>query len=189
MGDGQVNMGAACAYLGHGYDCTDVDAWKESARQLLDTKNRSQFSGFVDGTPALQQLARGVTHVAMSYNGDYLFYKQENPDSFADIEFMIPDEGAEKWVDVMMIPEGAPNPEMAHNFINFILDAEIGAQLSNYNYYSSPNEAARPYLDEVLTKPPVQPSEEDLQRLEFTPSLKGNKLQTFTQLWNEVQSR
>ena len=189
MGDGQVSMGVACAYLGHGYDCTDVNAWKESAKLLLDTKNRERFSGFVDGTPSLQQLARGVTHAAMSYNGDYLFYKDENPESFENIEFMIPDEGTEKWVDVMMIPSQAPNPEMAHNFINFILDPEIGAKLSNYNYYASPNEAAKPHLDEVLTEPPVQPSEEDMQRLEFTPSLKGDKLQTFTQLWNEVKSR
>nr|WP_298375427.1 spermidine/putrescine ABC transporter substrate-binding protein [uncultured Halomonas sp.] len=189
MGDGQVNMGVACAYLGHGYDCTDVDAWKESAKLLLETKNRGRFSGFTDGTPALQQLARGVTHAAITYNGDYLFYKDENPDSFKDIEFVIPDEGTEKWVDVMMIPSKAPNVEMAHNFINFILDAEVGAQLSNYNYYASPNEAAVPHLDEVLTKPPVQPSEDDMERLEFTPSLKGQQLQTFTQLWNEVQSR
>ncbi|SHF51766.1 spermidine/putrescine transport system substrate-binding protein [Modicisalibacter ilicicola DSM 19980] len=189
MGDGQVTMGIGCAYLGHGYDCSDVDAWKESAKLLLDTKNRERFSGFVDGTPALQQLARGVTHAAVTYNGDYLFYKDENPESFADIEFVIPEEGTEKWVDVMMIPAKAPNPDMAHNFINFILDAEVGAQLSNYNYYASPNEAAKPHLDEVLTKPPVQFSDEVMQRLHFTPSLKGDKLQTFTQLWNEVQSR
>lgn len=189
MGDGQVSMGAGCAYLGHGYDCTGVEAWKETARMLLETKNRENFSGFSDGTPTLQQLSRGVTHAGMSYNGDYLYYSDENPEAFENIEFMIPDEGTEKWVDVMMIPSQAPNPEMAHNFINFILDAEIGAQLSNYNYYASPNEAATPHLDEVLTKPPVLPSEEDQARLHFTPSLEGQQLQTFTQLWTEVQSR
>ncbi|MCD6008294.1 ABC transporter substrate-binding protein [Halomonas sp. IOP_31] len=189
MGDGQVSMGAACAYLGYGYACTDSEAWKEAAKLLLDTKQRGNFSGFVDGTPALQQLARGVTHVSLSYNGDYLYYREENPESFANIEFMIPDEGTEIWVDSMMIPSGAPNPELAYKFINFILDPEIGAQLSNYNYYSSPNAAAKPYLDAVLTKPPVTPSDADLERLSFTPSLQGDKLQMFNQLWTEVQSR
>lgn len=189
MGDGQVSMGAACAYLGHGYDCTDMDAWRESARLLIDTKGRDNFSGFSDGTPALQQLARGVTHVALSYNGDYLFFKDEDPDTFATIDFMLPDEGAEMWVDAMLIPSEAPNPDMAHKFIDFILDAEIGAQLSNYNYYASPNAAAKPYLDEVLTEPPVQPSEEDMERLRLTPSLSGEQLQTFQQLWSEVQAR
>lgn len=189
MGDGQVSMGGACAYLGHGYDCTDMDAWKEAARLLIETKGRETFSGFTDGTPALQQLARGVTHVGLSYNGDYLFFKEEDPDSFATLDFMIPDEGAEMWVDSMLIPAEAPNPDMAHKFIDFILDAEIGAQLSNYNYYASPNAAATPYLDEVLTQPPVQPSEADMERLRFTPSLEGEALQTFQQLWSEVQSR
>jgi spermidine/putrescine transport system substrate-binding protein len=46
-----------------------------------------------------------------------------------------------------------------------------------------------PYLDEVLTEPPVQPSEDDMARLRFTPSLEGEQLQTFQQLWSEVQAR
>ncbi|MCW4151592.1 spermidine/putrescine ABC transporter substrate-binding protein [Halomonas sp. 18H] len=189
IGDGQVTVGSACAYLGHGYDCASTDAWREAAQLLLDTKGRETFSGFTNGTPALQQLARGVTHASMSYNGDFLFYKEENPETFSEMAFMIPDEGAEMWIDAMMIPRDAPNPEMAHKFIDFILDAEVGAQLSNYNYYASPNKAARPHLDEVLAKPPVLPSEADLERLQFTPTLKGEQLQVFQQLWSEVKSR
>lgn len=189
MGDGQVSLGGACAYLGHGYDCTDPEGWKEAARLLIETKGRDTFSGFTDGTPALQQLARGVTHIGLSYNGDYLFFKDEDPESFETLDFMIPDEGAEMWVDSMMITSEAPNADMAHKFIDFILDAEVGAQLSNYNYYASPNAAAEPYLDEVLTVPPVQPSEDDMARLRFTPSLEGESLQIFQQLWSEVQSR
>lgn len=189
MGDGQVSMGAACAYLGHGYDCTDPEGWKEAARLLIDTKRRDTFSGFTDGTPALQELARGVTRIGLSYNGDYLYFKDEDPESFATLDFMIPDEGAEMWVDSMMVTSEAPNPDMAHKFIDFILDAEVGAQLSNYNYYASPNAAAEPHLDEVLTEPPVTPSDEDMERLRFTPSLEGEALQTFQQLWSEVESR
>ncbi|GEK71632.1 MULTISPECIES: ABC transporter substrate-binding protein [Halomonas] len=189
IGDGQVGMGGACAFLGHGYDCTGLDAWREAAQLMIETKGRNTFSGFSDGTPALQQLSRGVIHAGMSYNGDYFFYKSENPEAFEHLEFMIPDEGAEMWVDAMMIPSGAPNPDLAHKFIDFILDAEIGAQLSNYNYYASPNAAAEPYLDSVLTQPPIMPSDEDMDRLLFTPSLEGEQLQTFQQLWSEVKAR
>jgi len=89
----------------------------------------------------------------------------------------------------MMMPAEAPNPDMAHKFIDFILDAEVGAPLSKYNYYASPNAAAVAYLDEVLTQPPVQPSAADMERLRFTPSLQGDALQNFQQLWSEVQSR
>ncbi|WP_136249186.1 ABC transporter substrate-binding protein [Halomonas borealis] len=189
ISDGQVTMGGACAYLGHGYDCTGLDAWREAARLMIETKGRDTFSGFTDGTPALQQLSRGVIQAGMSFNGDYLYLKDENPQAFENLAFMIPEEGAEKWVDTMMIPSEAPHPGLAHKFIDFILDARIGAQLSGYTYYASPNAAAEPYLDEVLTQPPIMPSDEDLARLTFIPTLSGATLQTFQQLWSEVQAR
>ncbi|CAO1669280.1 ABC transporter substrate-binding protein [Salinicola sp. NYA28a] len=189
MGDGQVAIGAACGALGKPYDCDTLDSWREAAKLMIETKSRDNFSGFTDGTPALQQLARGVTHVGMSYNGDYLYFKGEDPKAFEHLAFTIPDEGAEMWVDSMMIPSGAPHPDLAHKFIDFILDAKIGAQLSNYNYYASPNAAAEPYLEEALKQPPAQPTEEEMKRLRFTPSLEGEQLQTFQQLWSEVQAR
>ncbi|WP_110664818.1 ABC transporter substrate-binding protein [Salinicola halophilus] len=189
MGDGQVSMGAACAYLGTGYDCADPEAWKAAARLLLDTKHRNTFSGFTDGTPTLQQIQRGVIRAGVTYNGDYLQQKQQNPEAFETLAFMVPDEGSEMWVDTMMIPAEAPHPALAHEFINFILNARIGAQLSNYIYYASPNQAAVPELDAVLTQPPVLPTDEDRAKLAFTPSLDGQNLQIFQQLWTEIQSR
>jgi spermidine/putrescine transport system substrate-binding protein len=187
--DAQVSLGAACAYQGEGYDCTGRDALESAARQVLEAKQRDNFAGFVQGTPILQQLVRGSVAAGMTFNGDYLFYKSEDPEGFEDIRFVIPEEGAERWVDNMMIPANAPNPELAHAFINYILEAEIGAQLSNWNYYSSPNAAALPMLDDVLQAPPVTPTDEQMARLTFIPSLKGESLEFLQQIWREVESR
>ena len=187
--DSQVSLGAACAYLGHGYDCTDRDQLESAARLVLESKGRDNFAGFVQGTPVLQQLVRGSVAAGMTFNGDYLFYKSDDPEGFENIEYVIPEEGAELWVDNMMIPANAPNPELAHAFINYILSAEIGAQLSNWNYYSSPNEAALPMLDQVLQEPPITPTDAAMERLTFIPSLKGESLQFVQQLWREVESR
>ncbi|RKR02559.1 spermidine/putrescine-binding protein [Kushneria sinocarnis] len=189
MTDGQVMLGAACAWQGNDYNCANREAWVEAAKLLLDTKGRRNFTGFVDGTPVLQQLERGVSQVGLTYNGDYLLNRSENPEAYEHLDFMLPKEGSELWVDAMMIPARAPHPELAHEFINFILEAQIGARLSNYNRYSTPNKAAVPYLDEELQGPPAQPSKEQMARLQFTPSLDGQQLQTFQQLWNEVKSR
>jgi spermidine/putrescine transport system substrate-binding protein len=188
-GEGAPTMGAACAYLGAGYDCTDVEAWKEAGRLLIETKNRPNFNGFVDGTPVLQQVARGVVHAGMTYNGDYVYYRSEDPEAYANTDYIIPKEGAEIWVDNMVIPSGAPNPDLAHAFINYILDAEIGAQLSNWTYYSTPNEAAVPMLEPILQEPPSTPTPEQMARLEFSPVLEGEKLQIFQQIWSEVLAR
>jgi len=187
--DSQVALGAACAYQGADYDCTGRDALEAAAREVLAAKQRDNFAGFIQGTPVLQQLVRGSVAAGMTYNGDYLFYKSEDPEGFADIEYVIPEEGAEIWVDNMMIPAEAPNPALAHAFIDFILDAEVGAQLSNWNYYSSPNEAALPMLEPILQEPPITPTDEEMAVLRFIPSLKGDDLQFVQQLWREVESR
>jgi len=189
ISDGQVLFGAACAYLGKGYNCTGQQNWVDAAKLVLKTKQRSNFTGFIDGTPVLQQVARGVTQVGMTYNGDFLADKESNPEGFKDLEFMIPKEGAEVWVDSMMIPRRAPHPKLAHEFINFILNPKIGAQLSNYNMYSTPNKASVQYLDPLLRKPPALPTPEQMKRLEFTPSLDGKQLQLFQQIWSDVKSR
>jgi spermidine/putrescine transport system substrate-binding protein len=95
--DSQVALGAACAYQGADYDCTSRDALEAAAREVLAAKQRDNFAGFIQGTPVLQQLVRGSVAAGMTYNGDYLFYKSEDPEGFADIEYVIPEEGAEIW--------------------------------------------------------------------------------------------
>ena len=58
--------------------------------------------------------------------------------------------GGTRWVDNMAVVADAPHPCTAHTFINWLLDGEQGAALSNWNYYGTPNAAAVPGLDEEL---------------------------------------
>lgn len=187
--DAQVMFGAACAYRGQPYACTGADDWKQSARLILQTKKRDNFNGFMDNTPMLRQLARGNIAAGLSYNGDYVFVKSHNPEAYADTKFIIPKEGGELWVDSMAIPADAPHPELANKFINFILDPHVGAQLSNYNFYATPNKAAVEYLEPLLQQPPVLPTDEQMKLVHYTPSLKGKQLQVVQQLWSAVLSR
>jgi spermidine/putrescine-binding protein len=54
----------------------------------------------------------------------------------------------------------AQHPWTAHAFIDFLLDAERGAQLSNWNFYASPNAASVEFIDhEVLSNPIVYPTD------------------------------
>ena len=91
------------------------------------------------------------------------FDEAENPDNYA---YFVPEEGGTRWVDNMAIPKDAPHPCTAHTFINFLLDAERGAQLTNWNYYASPNAASEDFIDpDVLSDPIVYPT--DTSKLEF----------------------
>lgn len=187
--DAQVVLGSVCAWLGYGYDCDARDELMQAAEVMLDTKQRGNFVGFVQGTPVLQQIARGSVHAGITFNGDFIFYKDEDPEAYADIEFMIPEEGAEVWVDNLMIPANAPNADLAHAFIDYLLRAEVAAQLSNWTYYASPNAAAQPMLDPILQEVPITPTPDEMEVLAFTPSLKGEELQFLQQLWREIEAR
>ena len=87
-----------------------------------------------------------------------------------------------------MITANAPHPDLAHTFINSILGAKIGSELSSRTCYSSPNQAAQPVLDKALQEPPPAPTDTQMDRLHFTPSLKGNDLQVFQRCWTDVRS-
>ena len=89
-------------------------------------------------------------------------------DAVGRLEYFVPEEGGTVWVDNMAVPTSASSPCTAHAFMNFLLDAERGAQLTNWNYYASPNEAAEEFIEpEVLEDPAIYPDDELNERLEF----------------------
>jgi spermidine/putrescine-binding protein len=88
-----------------------------------------------------------------------------DPDNYA---YIVPEEGGTLWVDNMAIPMDSGAPCSAHAFINFLLDAENGAALTNWNYYASPNEAAGEFiLPEIIEDETIYPSDDLRDRLEI----------------------
>jgi spermidine/putrescine-binding protein len=75
------------------------------------------------------------------------FLETDNPEDYV---YFVPEEGGTRWIDNMGIPFDAPHPCTAHTFINWLLGADQGAALSNWNYYGTPNDAAVAGLDEDL---------------------------------------
>ena len=99
----------------------------------------------------------GDAWVGIAYNGDALVKLDDNTD------FVLPAEGTIVWVDAMTVPAGTKHRESAFAFINFILDAEVGAALSNYLAYATPNQASLPLVDqEMRDDPRIYPSEAEL---------------------------
>ena len=88
------------------------------------------------------------------------------------VGYAIPIEGSAAWVDTMAIPTTAEHPCTAQSFINYMLDAENGAELTNYNYYASPNAASEAFIyEEILEDPSIYPTAETMQILEFFEDL------------------
>ncbi|NRB54897.1 MAG: spermidine/putrescine ABC transporter substrate-binding protein [Salinicola sp.] len=188
-GDAQFTFSTICAYLGEGFDCVGQAPWVEAAKLVVATRERDNFVGFVDATATIEQIASGVIHAGIAYNGDLAGKQSEDPELYGNIGFFVPREGSQRWVDVMAIPARAPHPDNARRFIEYLLRPDVAAQLSNYNLYTSPNAAAQPMLSAELREPPVMPDADTRSRLSLTPSVDGEQLQLLQQLWSEARSR
>ncbi|MCP1363882.1 spermidine/putrescine ABC transporter substrate-binding protein [Halomonas sp. BBD48] len=188
-GDAQFTFGTACAYLGYGFDCVGKEPWIEAAKLISETRQRDNFVGFVDATATIEQLARGTIQAGVAYNGDLANKLAESSETYGKIGFFIPEEGSQRWGDVLAIPARAPHPEAARAFVEYMLRPDVAAQLANYNRYTTPNKEALALVDPALREPPVMPDAQTRQRLVSTPSVSGDTLQLLQQLWNEALSR
>ncbi|WP_189425678.1 polyamine ABC transporter substrate-binding protein [Devosia pacifica] len=116
----------------------------------------------------IDDLANGEICLAMGYSGDVFIAEAaaEEAGQGIEIAYTIPEEGALKWFDMFAIPADAPHPEAAHEFINFMLRADIAAANTNYVYYASGNEAALELIDEeVKSDPAIYPTPEVSENL------------------------
>ena len=162
LNDPRETLGAALKYLGHSLNTTDEALLAEAEALVSEAVGR--LAAF-DSDQYDELLVAGQTDVAHGFSGNMMMgiADAENPDDFV---YFVPEEGGTIWTDNMAIPFDAPHPCTAHTFINFILDAENGAQLSTWNAYASPNQAAEEFLDpEFLADEAVYPT--DRSKLEF----------------------
>ncbi|MCA3255403.1 MAG: spermidine/putrescine ABC transporter substrate-binding protein [Alphaproteobacteria bacterium] len=101
-------------------------------------------------------LLAGDVDLVLEYNGDIAQAMTEDP----DIGFVVPGEGSMLNADMLAIPTNAPNPELAHRFIDFLLDARVGKGISETILYPTPNAAAKAlmpadYRDNPVIFPPA----------------------------------
>lgn len=189
-GEGRDQIGAACAYLGYGFNCSTETEWLAAAKLIVQTKKRPNFAGFEDETPALDKVKTGLIALSMAYNGDvaecYTDGSTPTTGTCAKLKYFLPKDGSEIWVDTMAIPAHAPNPKLALEFINFILDANNGATLSNFNQYASPNAESQKQLSGVLSTSLIVPTPEQMKYLSFLAPLRGAQYKLFNQIWTSV---
>lgn len=175
-------ISAALKYRGHGVNETDPAKLKEALALLAEAKGRSL--GFDGGVGGKNKVLSKVVDMAVVYNGDAVRGMGEDSETV----YFVPKEGGEIWLDSMMIPAKAPNKAMAEAFINYILDAEVGAQLSNFNQYATPNKAALPKITpEDLANPAIYPPPEVMAKLEYLEDL-GDKTKLYDELWTRLKS-
>jgi putrescine transport system substrate-binding protein len=110
----------------------------------------------------INDLANGDICMAVGYSGDLLQSRDRaaEANNGVEIAYVIPEEGGVVWFDLMAIPADAKNVDAAHQFINFVMDAQIAADITNYVFYANANAASTALIDpEVTSDPGIYPSE------------------------------
>ncbi|PRY21171.1 putrescine transport system substrate-binding protein [Aliiruegeria haliotis] len=136
-------------------------------------------------------LANGDICVAVGWSGDVLQARDraEEAGNGVEIAYHAFREGSAMWFDQMAIPADAPNPEGAHKFLNFMLEPENIAAVSNYVYYANGNLPAQEFLEEdVIGDPAIYPPEETMNTLWVFNGWDNKTQRLATRLWTRVKS-
>ena len=179
---------AALKYLGEDPDSQDTDVIAKAEPVLSAVRPYVQK---FHNSEYINALANGDICVAFGWSGDILQARDraDEADNGVEIAYNAPKEGALMWFDQMAIPVDAPNPDGAHKFLNFMMDARNMAQATNYVYYANGNLASQKYvLPEILEDPAIYPDEETLKNL-YTTTPYPAKVQRFvTRMWTRIKS-
>jgi spermidine/putrescine transport system substrate-binding protein len=135
-------------YLGHSLNEATPALIKQVEDMLIKQKPYIKNFHNDDGQDLL--LSKEVDLV-LEYNGDIAQKQGED----ADLGFIVPKEGSLKSSDCLCIPTGAPNPNNAHAMINFLLDAQNGANITKTILYPTPNGAAKALMDDAYKNNPI----------------------------------
>lgn len=125
--------------------------------------------------------------VLMSSNWDGYSMKTRVESGLETLKYVHPKEGIIGWFDSLIVPKGAPNKENAEKFINFMMDAKNGAELSNFNRYASPLKASAvsPYLDPTLGAAPeinIDPS----VPVHFSETCSAKSTKLYDRVWTKL---
>jgi len=158
----------------------------DAASQYLIAHSANVFAIAPDTGQDL--LADHSVNIAIEYNGDIFQIIQACQCS--DFQYTIPDEGSLIWIDNLAIPSGAPNKALAEVFIDYILNAQVGADISNFTAYASPNQTAvdEGLIDSLyLDNTAIYPDAALLSKL-FYVVTNPTVEQDYTDAWDQVKS-
>jgi putrescine transport system substrate-binding protein len=176
------------AYLGKDPNSQNPEDLKAAGDALMKFR---PFLRYIDTQRMIGDLANGEICLAVGYSGDMLQSRDRAAENKTnqEIAYIIPKEGTIIWFDSYLIPKDAPHPRNAHTFINFMLQPEIIAAVTNAVNYANGNAAATQFVNkEVLEDPGVYPPKE--VKVKLVPDLADTEETTrqMTRMWTRFMT-
>lgn len=169
--------------LGYSMNTTSEDEISEATQLLIEQKPLVQ-AYVID--QVRDKMIGNEAAIGVIYSGEAIYTQRENP----DLEYVIPKEGSNLWIDSWVIPKNAQNKENAEAFINFLCRPDIALMNSEYITYSTPNKAARELIedDDIRNSTIAFPDHDMLKYCETYKFLGDETDEMYTNYWNKVKS-
>lgn len=176
-------FGVTLKYLGYSLNSIDLDELTEAKNLLIEQKPLVQ-AYVID--QVRDKMIGNEAALGVIYSGEAIYTQKENP----NLEYVIPKEGSNIWIDSWVIPKNAEHKENAEKFINFLCRPDIALMNFEYITYSTPNEAARELIeDESIRNSEIAfPDLSKYDNLETFQYLGTEANQVYGDLWNKVKS-
>jgi len=182
-------MAATLKYLGYSVNDRDPKHWQQAKDVIV--KAKPYWAAFMS-QGYIKELSTGNFWAVHGYSNDIFqadIGAQETKQKFR-IRHALPKEGAVLALDAMVIAKDAPRPDLAHQFINFMLDGRNSAALTNITGSGNPNAEAMKYIKpEIKNNKAVFPDAETAKRLEQLKDMTPKERQLLNRIWTEIKAK
>lgn len=181
LDDPRTTLGIALIANGHSPNTTNPDQISAAADSLIKI---APFLGGLQSEGFETQFNNGSLYMSMNWSGSAALATSTIP----SIRFSMPAEGSIFFVDNLAIPRNARNVDAAYAFMDFLLDSQNAAAMTNTNYYPNPITQSRRYIDRMILKGPAyfNPFLTANSNIHFTRDL-GSADTLYTYHWQRFQ--
>jgi putrescine transport system substrate-binding protein len=181
-------MPSMLRYLGLDPNSKNPDDYKLVEAQFIAVH---PYVTYYHSSKFISDLANGNTCVAAAFSGDAIQAQARAKEAGLnmDIQYVVPKEGSNLWFDMLTIPVDAKNPQEAHAFINFLLQPQVIAKVSDYVGYANPNPSASTLMDPaVRNNPAAYPTESTIKTLFVADQRPLSIERLMTRSWNRIKT-
>lgn len=178
------------AFIYLGLDANSRLPEDRAAAEALLTRARP-YVRYIHSSQYLNDLASGEVCVSVGWSNGLQQARARGAQAARPVEVqcVIPKEGAPLWVDLVQIPVDAPHPENAHRFIDYLMEPEVIAAISNAVGQANGNSASLPFVSEAIrSDPTIYPSAEIQERLTLDQSWPPAVTRDVNRAWTRIKS-
>jgi spermidine/putrescine transport system substrate-binding protein len=174
-------IGIALKSRGYSANSENPAELNEALQRLRELKTQAKILPY-DAATSVEDVNREQADISLGWAGDVLRARADDN----TITYVLPAEGTLLWGDNWVIPANSPHKASAEQFLNFLLRPEVGAQIVDYIFYATANEAARALISpDILNDPVIFPPAEVLQNAEIMLPLSPAGQQLSDQIWQQ----